>query len=212
MRIKMNIIIAIMITFCFTVSLFLIIPIRSSFNPYDPMLDYNHDGKISLADLVQFAASYGTTGDPTINVNVTNNMLMVNGTDNQNVTVTNPTYSLQTGTMNLTSNGGGYEPLIYCGGYSRLSVMLRYDTSVGVANNFTIYLWGIYWQSNNSFYSPLSWEFIGPNGLNISQAYPVPAPYMTVTKAPICTLDFLSDMPHTAWWVTFDYAVYLRNE
>jgi hypothetical protein len=39
---------------------------------YDPWLDYNDDGKISLADLVSLAQSYGTTGDPTKNVNVTN--------------------------------------------------------------------------------------------------------------------------------------------
>ena len=35
---------------------------------YDPWLDYNDDGKISLADLVSLAQSYGTTGDPTKNV------------------------------------------------------------------------------------------------------------------------------------------------
>jgi hypothetical protein len=72
MKIGKNMIIAIMITFCFTASLFIIIPIRSATSPYDPMLDYNHDGKISLADLVAIANSYGTTGDPTVNVNVTN--------------------------------------------------------------------------------------------------------------------------------------------
>jgi hypothetical protein len=39
---------------------------------YDPWLDYNDDGKISLADLVSLAQSYGTTGNPTKNVSVSN--------------------------------------------------------------------------------------------------------------------------------------------
>jgi hypothetical protein len=61
---RRNTIIAIMITFCFTVSMLMIIPIRSANQPYDPWLDYNSDGKIGLSDLVLLANSYGTTGDP----------------------------------------------------------------------------------------------------------------------------------------------------
>lgn len=72
MKIGRNMIVAIMITFCFTATLFIVIPIRSATSPYDPWIDYNDDGKISLSDLVSLANSYGTTGDPTKNVNVTN--------------------------------------------------------------------------------------------------------------------------------------------
>jgi hypothetical protein len=39
---------------------------------YDPWLDYDDDGKIGPADLALLLHSYGTTGDPTKNVNVTN--------------------------------------------------------------------------------------------------------------------------------------------
>jgi len=39
---------------------------------YDPWLDYNDDGKISLADLVSLAQSYGTTGNPTKPVIINN--------------------------------------------------------------------------------------------------------------------------------------------
>jgi hypothetical protein len=72
MKIGRNMIIAIMITFCFTATLFMVIPIRSANSPYDPWIDYNDDGKINLQELVLLANSYGTTGDPTKNVNVTN--------------------------------------------------------------------------------------------------------------------------------------------
>lgn len=69
---KRNTIMAIMITFCFTATLFMIIPIRSAINPYNPWLDYDENGAVGLTDLVNLANSYGTTGDPTKNVNVMN--------------------------------------------------------------------------------------------------------------------------------------------
>jgi len=39
---------------------------------YDPWLDYNEDGAIDVSDLHPLGGSYGTTGDSTKNVNVTN--------------------------------------------------------------------------------------------------------------------------------------------
>jgi len=39
---------------------------------YDPWLDYNEDGKIDVNELNPLGQAYGTTGDPTKNVNVTN--------------------------------------------------------------------------------------------------------------------------------------------
>jgi len=69
-----NIIVAIMITFCFTATLFMMIPIRSANSPYNPWVDINDDDKIGLQDLVMLANSYGTTNTENLtrNVNVTN--------------------------------------------------------------------------------------------------------------------------------------------
>jgi len=51
--------------------------------PYDPWADINDDGKIDIRDIAYVAAQFGTYGDPTKNVTVTNWPLI------QNVNVTN---------------------------------------------------------------------------------------------------------------------------
>jgi hypothetical protein len=68
MKIRKNMIVAIMITFCFTAMLFMIIPIRGG--TYDPNIDSNHDGKINLVDLGLLAKAYSTSGDPMLNVSI----------------------------------------------------------------------------------------------------------------------------------------------
>jgi hypothetical protein len=70
--IRKDVITAILATFCLTATLFLIIPTNSQYQSYDPWLDTNDDGRIDMLDLYYPALSYGTTGDPTKNVNVTN--------------------------------------------------------------------------------------------------------------------------------------------
>jgi hypothetical protein len=72
MKIGKNMIIAIMITFCFTATLLMVIPIRSANNSYDPWIDLNGDGRINMDEVVSTLDAFGTTGDPTRNVNVTN--------------------------------------------------------------------------------------------------------------------------------------------
>ena len=224
MKIKKNMIVAIMITFCFTASLCMIIPLRSARNPYDSWLDTDDDGQIGLGDLVLLAQSYGTTGDPTKNVNVTNDVLMVNGTDNQNVTVTNwpdlpQTYVSEKFTYNMSSKLSS-SPLIFCGGYSRLGISIpgRTNASLGVNNNITIYPSLVYWYDESGECS--SSELLAHNlnatifnGVRNWTGYAVT--YMIETKAPYCLLYFNNNgtqgLP-ADWWVTFEYAVYLRND
>jgi len=59
-------IIAVLITFCVTAALFMIIPIRGTTvtKTYNPWADINNDGKVDLSDLVLLALSYGTSGTP----------------------------------------------------------------------------------------------------------------------------------------------------
>jgi hypothetical protein len=70
---KKDLIIAVLATFCLTATLFLIIPTRSqTLGPYDPWLDTNADGKIDGKDLGETAFAFGSYGDPTKYVNVSN--------------------------------------------------------------------------------------------------------------------------------------------
>jgi hypothetical protein len=87
--IKKDLIIVVLATFCLTCSMFIVLP-RSSQNiiptpssssqstsssdpnPYDPWCDVNHDGKISILDVVDVTSRYGTAGDPALSINITN--------------------------------------------------------------------------------------------------------------------------------------------
>ena len=65
---KKDTIIAILATFCLTASLFMV----SSSLGYDPWADINDDGKIDMKDIGYEARLFGTTGNSTKNVTVTN--------------------------------------------------------------------------------------------------------------------------------------------
>jgi len=68
---KKDLIIAVLATFCLTATLFMTAPTMSQM-PYDPWLDTNDDGIIDIEEIYNAALAYGTMGDPTKNVNVTN--------------------------------------------------------------------------------------------------------------------------------------------
>jgi hypothetical protein len=73
MTTKKNLIIVVLATFCLIATLFLIIPTRSQTGgQYDPWVDVNDDGKIDGKDIGTTAWAFGTAGDPTKNVTVTN--------------------------------------------------------------------------------------------------------------------------------------------
>jgi hypothetical protein len=86
---------------------------------YDPWLDYNDDGKISLADLVSLAQSYGTTGDPAKNVTVTNWPIATNClTVTLNVSHAGPMIPIGVISANETAYIGGKSVTFTGGGVS----------------------------------------------------------------------------------------------
>jgi hypothetical protein len=201
---KKDLIIAVLATFCLTATVFMVIPIRSSTNPYDAWIDYNDDGKISLADLSALANSYGTTGDPTKNVNVANLH----------------DYAVQIARINISSYFFGYNE-IFCGGYSRLSIVScnPRNISIGVNNYITICISEIEWYTSWEYCSA---ELLGSSNFSVtiySDLYvgSRPLSYITETKAPYCrfVLEYRIssevNLPED-WWLTLDYTVYLRNE
>jgi hypothetical protein len=73
MRLRRDVLIAVLATFCLTSALFTVKPSGSqSTLSYNPWMDTNDDGRIDIYDVVSVTAIYGKTGDPTKNVNVTN--------------------------------------------------------------------------------------------------------------------------------------------
>lgn len=76
MKTRRDFVLAILVAFCLTATLFSIIPV-GGLGTYDPWLDVNGDGKIDLKDYYTVGKAYGTLGDPTRNVNVTNTPLTV---------------------------------------------------------------------------------------------------------------------------------------
>ena len=63
---KRDLIIAVLLTFCFTATLFTVIPTIGSpdAGDYDPWLDYNDDGEIDMRDVGPIARAYGSEGTP----------------------------------------------------------------------------------------------------------------------------------------------------
>jgi hypothetical protein len=71
MKIRKDMIFAILTTFCMCALMFTVIPIRSGL-PYDPWADIDDNGKIDMKDIGNVAARFMASGDSTKNVNVTN--------------------------------------------------------------------------------------------------------------------------------------------
>ena len=65
--IKRKYALAIVLVFCLTTALFIV-----ASTGYDPWVDQDEDGDVDASDLNVLSQEYGTTGDPTKNVSVTN--------------------------------------------------------------------------------------------------------------------------------------------
>jgi hypothetical protein len=201
---RKSLVVSIISTFCLTSIIFLIIPVHS-YTPYtyDPWLDVNDDGKINLVDTFTTDLAYGTTGDPTKPVTVTNLH----------------DYELQTGTINFSASNqaGSFIPTIYVGGYSRISILLGLNSTNSNTGEIITYLLSINWTQDSSLPSTaLSSDYLGSK-LNLTKTpsdFGWPSAYVTETKAPYCHLCFyaVEFSAPVDWWVTVNYAVYLRNE
>jgi hypothetical protein len=223
MATRKDLIIAVLATFCLTTTLFMIIPTRSSpttsqLGVYDPWVDIDGDGQITIYDVVGVTKSYGATGDPTKNVNVTNFP---------------QEYEVQV-LRNYNFSWDGYGMYfgwtvgaISVGKYSRMSVMLVPTEWINATFNLDVDLTFVTWAMGDS----------GPYGTgammsdNQQNTYysisigfdpypPLYIPYMQTnkftvieTKAPSVILSFdygTFDVEHG--WVMFDIYVYLRRE
>jgi hypothetical protein len=60
---KKDVILAVLITFCLTVTLFSLVPSKSATGDYDPWADINDDGTIDIKDISYVARLFGTNGE-----------------------------------------------------------------------------------------------------------------------------------------------------
>jgi hypothetical protein len=86
--------------------------------PYDPWYDLDENGAIDIFDVVRIAGTYGTTGDPSMNVNVTNWPTTIN------VTLVGRANKLAYTILAQSVDPGGMylSPWISIDGYSKVTV------------------------------------------------------------------------------------------
>lgn len=132
MRNKKSLVLIALATFCLTLSLFMVKPTRSqtSSDKYDPFLDTNSDGTIDIYDAIQFAGVYGSSGDPTKNVNVTNwpiTIQTVPATISGRIVWINPLPGVSDGyhLMSAIVTGGYQKIYISLTGYCNLTIGWR---------------------------------------------------------------------------------------
>jgi len=233
--VRKDLIIAILATFCLTATLFLIIPTRSqTIGNYDPWLDTNADGKIDGKDLGAAAYAFGSGGDPTKDVNVTN---WPSQEANPAYQTTNITGVFDGIYVNVTWNnyggtGGCDANWALCGGYSQMYIYVRVindsltnpndTTSIGLSSimwgiesniatadsQFEGFNWLPGWQNYPP--SPLSVTFTGSytgNSVGTLNPIPVKAPYFEFALFTTTGKTNVSQ-----GWALLQVQVYLRNQ
>jgi hypothetical protein len=205
-----NYLVAIVLTALMLAIMFIPMSGSQSTKQYDPWLDYNDDGKISLADLVSLAQSYGTTGNPTKNVNVTNwqpNYAMETYWEHLNITWKN-------GYGNVGLGVGGKR---WFGDFDKMYVYLEIENISKSAEGKRVTIWisQIQWSFiiNGKYVSAL--EDLSPNVANIT--FPgytrwSGGPFEFEMKGPKYDFAFTVTSDAPDGWVIISVYVYLRNE
>jgi len=71
MKIRKDLIIVALATFCLTATLFMVVLTRSADDPnWDPWVDIKEDGTVDIYDAITLANAYGTSGDTTKSVTI----------------------------------------------------------------------------------------------------------------------------------------------
>lgn len=154
MTTRKDLIIAVLATFCLTSTLFMIIPTKSTtgIGEYDPWVDIDGDGEITIYDVVGVTKSYAATGDPTRNVNVTN------WPTNQNVDITHryyewyvPNFIIMNYTNPIWDSG-----FLSTEGYGRFTVGVEANLTVKV--HVSTYIGWMYFAVDQFFVNTLTTE------------------------------------------------------
>jgi len=179
-------------------------PNMTSPSEYDPWIDYNDDGKVDYMDLYSLAKAYGTSGDSTKNVNV------VNWPSQYDVQYFNLNISW------LENYGWQYAPVgpVFCGGYSRLSILM-YPLKLSEGDyEVTILIDTIYWKDSTGIAVADSVDRLEARIYQTWSGWTwwVPEYAITETKAPYFQFLFRANSTTFRGWVELKVCVYLRNE
>jgi hypothetical protein len=203
---KKDLVIAVLITFCLTATLFLINTPRSQTTTstdqyvpgqYYPELDVLHEGKIGMDDIIAVLEAFGTTGDQTVPVNVTNwpsSVTVVNSSE----TILYATYNVSwgqnnPGSYNLMSGGGE----LSVAGYSSMSVFMKFE-NVNAEDEEWNAMWTVlaYWYLDTSGtlaafgYLPFTVGIVTPGtGLEPVGVYSIKAPYVSLSPTLVNIYD-----------------------
>ena len=212
---KKDLIIAVLITFCLTATLFTIIPTRSEQgSSYDPWKDLNDDGVVDSTDLGMLGTSWATTGDPTKNVNVTNWPIQ-QPEPSWKVEVLNVNVSLYKNVEYPT-----WSTIIYCGGYSRAIVYFSVSQASGSTYNayWYIYLCYVGWGTSAIYVGDMGYTQLSKDTLRwtydpITHTATEPeAAYEFKTMGPYCSFCLVGNATGADGWAEVNVRVYLRNE
>jgi hypothetical protein len=178
---RRDLIIAIMLTFCLTASIFMVATSNSA--EYDPWEDIDDDGKISIFDIVNLTNSYGATGNATKNVAVTN------WPDANNANVTNWPRSediLIWYQDEILDGAYQYSPHYYSNGYSKIH-MRMYVGALAVGESCTF------------------WVITPLRNANHTSYYPIPA-YTQIFNSTYVRTAVTVDVPSDEFYFGFDAA------
>jgi hypothetical protein len=174
--------------------------------PYDPWCDLDEDGRISIFDVVQIAAVYGTLGDP-----------------GKNVTVTNWPSSapFEAAVEYLNASWVSYDAhdllVVDCSGFSRLYVYATVDTVMAGEYNFNVSVYAVQWNPGGlpSYYEYRAGDFLWVSGTisgSSVSASVQPAGEAITVKSELCVLYFYTEADVPSGWINLRVTPYLRNE
>jgi hypothetical protein len=120
---------------------------------YDPWLDYNEDGYVGIDDIYTTAQGFGAEGDPTKNVNVTNN-----------------SNAQHLGLLNVSWNDYGETawagfPSFSCAGYDEMYVYAEAVNAKNGVYNCTIFPSWTLWSAKVPILGQGRWEWQGTDKL-----------------------------------------------
>jgi hypothetical protein len=228
---KKDLVIVALATFCLTATLFMIVSTRSQTGQYDPWMDLDDNGQINILDAIDLSNVYGTSGDPTKIVTVTN--LPEHDTIKQmNVRFY---WSEHMGIILSSTDPNTVD----CRGFSKMYVYAHATnvTWYPINATFPVSLSWVQWTVNDTDpyyegdYRPENvaghlnmtvqvWQTVGYQNETQLNTWPVysdttPSTATIDVKGPWCKLFFsVPYYPYITWdgWMDLAVTVYLRNE